>query len=140
MSCQTKACLDPWSFLIIKADGNVCLCCWSPPVGNINESDLNEIVTGPEAQLFRNSLLTGELLDCCHRCPARGDTSTEALRADVQLYLADSEKQYTISQGQLALHQPVSTRSKNLSITGVKPWLNRISKNKLFRRLKPIRW
>jgi hypothetical protein len=126
MSCQTKECLDPWSFLIIKADGNVCLCCWSPPVGNINESDLTEIVTGPKAQLFRNSLLTGELMNCCHQCPARSNTSTEALRADVQLYLADSEKQYTISQGKLTLSQPISTRSKLLSKTGVKLWLDRI--------------
>lgn len=101
MTTQTKACLDPWSFLMIKADGNVSLCCWSAPIGNTNASDLDEIVTGLKAQHLRSSLLTGELMGCCLACPARGNTTTDALQKDVETYLKDSEKRYTISQGQL---------------------------------------
>lgn len=101
MPPSTKACLDPWSFLMVKADGNVSLCCWSAPVGNTNAADLDEIITGLKAQHLRSSLLTGELLPCCRSCPARGDTTTEALQRDVTAYLQDQGKHYTVSQGVL---------------------------------------
>jgi hypothetical protein len=107
MPPTTKACLDPWSFLMIKADGSVCLCCWSAPIGNINDLELDQIVTGFKAQQLRISLLTGQLMGCCLSCPARHATTTDKLSADVETYLNDSEKYYTVSQGELIYSPPV---------------------------------
>lgn len=115
MTSPTKACLDPWSFLMIKADGNVSLCCWSAPVGNTNTADLDAIITGLKAQHLRSSLLTGELMPCCRSCPARGDTTTDALQEDVTAYLSDQDNRYTISQGALVAqaHPAAHNNSRN---------------------------
>jgi hypothetical protein len=139
MSTISKACLDPWSFLLIKADGNVCLCCWSEPIGNVNSADLDAIVSGLKAQHLRSSLLTGELLRCCSQCPAREATTTEKLCADVEIYLNDSEKLYAVSQGKLILKpssadpSPASSKPKPS-----KHWLKRILTSKLVRTLKKM--
>jgi hypothetical protein len=139
MSTISKACLDPWSFLLIKADGNVCLCCWSEPIGNVNSADLDAIVSGLKAQHLRSSLLTGELLRCCSQCPAREDTTTEKLCADVETYLNDTEKLYAVSQGKLFLKpssadpSPASSKPKPS-----KHWLKRIWTSKLVRPLKKM--
>jgi hypothetical protein len=113
--------------LLIKADGNVCLCCWSEPIGNVNSADLDAIVSGLKAQHLRSSLLTGELLRCCSQCPARNATTTEKLCADVETYLNDTEKLYAVSQGKLFL-KPKPT----------KHWLKRIWTSKLVRHLKKM--
>jgi radical SAM protein with 4Fe4S-binding SPASM domain len=106
MSSSTKACLDPWSFLMIKANGDVCLCCWTNPIGNINDAELDSIVSNINAQHLRSSLLTGNLSEHCKRCTARSDTTTEKLNADVETYLNDQNHQYTVSQGVLIEASP----------------------------------
>ncbi len=111
MTSPTKACLDPWSFLMIKADGNVSLCCWSAPIGNTNAADLDQIVSGLKAQHLRSSLLTGELMPCCRSCPARGDTTTDALQEDVTAYLSDTDHRYSVSQGVLVARAHPSDQS-----------------------------
>ncbi len=117
MTSPTKACLDPWSFLMIKADGNVSLCCWSAPIGNTNSADLDEIITGLKAQHLRSSLLTGELLPCCRSCPARADTTTDALREDVTTYLSDTEHRYLADRQiscKTVLRQPIQESAQAL--------------------------
>ena len=109
MTTPTKACLDPWSFLLIKADGSVSLCCWSAPIGNTQTADLDEIVSGLKAQHLRSSLLTGDLLACCLACPARGNTTTEALQKEVETYLTDTQKRTTVTQGRLVATEPIPT-------------------------------
>jgi hypothetical protein len=137
MSTPTKNCLDPWSFLLIKADGNVCLCCWSQPIGNVHTAGLNTIVGGMEAQQLRSSLLTGELLDCCRHCPAREDTTTDKLYRDVETYLSDSDKRTAISQGQLILTPPVAEPSHQSSKPkSSEPRLKYLWKSTVLRPLK----
>jgi hypothetical protein len=101
MSIKTKSCLDPWSFLLVKADGSVCLCCWSEPIGNINESSLDDIISGEKAQALRSSLLEGNLAAFCVSCIARDDTTIDKLQADVSTYLTDESRRYVVSQGEL---------------------------------------
>lgn len=137
MSTPTKACLDPWSFLLIKADGHVCLCCWSEPIGNVNTAELDQIVTGLKAQHLRSSLLTGELPGCCRHCPARDETTTERLCEDVETYLNDSDKRYTVSQGRLILSQPVaSPPDPSAKKKPAKHWFKRLWKSKALTPLK----
>jgi radical SAM protein with 4Fe4S-binding SPASM domain len=110
MSSTTKACLDPWSFLMIKANGDVCLCCWTNPIGNINDAELDSIVSNINAQHLRSSLLTGNLSENCRRCTARTNTTTEKLNADVETYLNDHSHRYTVSQGELVEVSPNNER------------------------------
>ncbi|HLN24379.1 MAG TPA: radical SAM protein, partial [Patescibacteria group bacterium] len=35
---ETRRCLDPWVFALIKANGDVLPCCWQNPIGNSNEA------------------------------------------------------------------------------------------------------
>jgi radical SAM protein with 4Fe4S-binding SPASM domain len=111
MSKPTKACLDPWSFLMVKANGDVCLCCWTEPIGNINTADLDAIVSNFNAQHMRSSLLSGNLSDHCKRCTARKNTTTDKLNEDVETYLNDHNHRYTVSQGELVAISPISKRS-----------------------------
>ncbi|MFM7393586.1 MAG: SPASM domain-containing protein [Cyanobium sp.] len=138
MTTSTKACLDPWSFLMIKADGNVALCCWSAPVGNTNVADLDQIISGLKAQHLRSSLLTGKLMPCCRFCPARGDTTTEALEKDVTIYLQDKEKRYTISQGILVAKAQPSTESTPANAQAASQRRGRSRTKRLVKSLRSI--
>jgi hypothetical protein len=139
MSTLSKACLDPWSFLLIKADGDVCLCCWSEPVGNVNAADLDSIVGGLKAQHLRSSLLTGELLSCCRNCPAREETTTEKLCKDVETYLNDTNNCFVVSQGKLiANHPQPASNQATPQLKPARPWLKRIWTSRLVRPLKSM--
>lgn len=118
MSSSTKACLDPWSFLMIKANGDVCLCCWTNPIGNINDAELDSIVSNINAQHLRSSLLTGNLSEHCKRCTARTNTTTEELNADVDIYLNDQDNRYTVSQGVLVEVSPSNVQRSLASKIG----------------------
>lgn len=118
MSSPTKACLDPWSFLMIKANGDVCLCCWTNPIGNINDAELDSIVSNINAQHLRSSLLTGNLSEHCKRCTARTNTTTEELNADVDTYLNDQDNRYTVSQGLLIEVSPSNVQRSLVSKIG----------------------
>lgn len=118
MPSSTKACLDPWSFLMIKANGDVCLCCWTNPIGNINEAELDSIVSNINAQHLRSSLLTGDLSEHCKRCTARTNTTTEELSADVDTYLNDQNNRYTVSQGVLVEVSPSNVQRSLVSKIG----------------------
>ena len=116
MTNETRSCLDPWSFLLVRADGYVKLCCWSEPVGNVNETDLDQIVTGSAAQSLRSSLLSGNLTENCKGCSQRGMTTREQLGLDLSRYLNDSTGSLSVSQGVLVDNQPrnVSTKKKSV--------------------------
>jgi hypothetical protein len=96
---------------MIKANGDVCLCCWTNPIGNINETELDSIVTNIKAQQLRSELLTGNLSEHCKGCTARTNTTTDRLNADVDAYLNDHNHSYTISQGELVAASPNNNRS-----------------------------
>jgi hypothetical protein len=88
---ETRDCTDPWKFLILRANGDVCLCCRSPAVGNLRDSSLESIVDGEPARELRAELLSGELAEHCHSCCERGVTSKDALRRQVEELLAEDD-------------------------------------------------
>ena len=77
---QTRNCLDPWTKVFLKADHQVRLCCFGPPVGDLDKQKLIEIINGPAAQTIRLNLLTGKLDQWCANCPARKEISPELLQ------------------------------------------------------------
>jgi hypothetical protein len=89
---ETRDCTDPWKFLILRADGDVCLCCRSPAVGNLRERPLDAILDGEPARAMRRELLAGELAEHCRNCCERGVTTPEALRRDVEALLAQDDR------------------------------------------------
>jgi MoaA/NifB/PqqE/SkfB family radical SAM enzyme len=62
-----KRCNAPWVSAVVEADGTVRPCFFLPPLGNIHEKDLGEILNGPEALAFRKSL-DMDNNDTCKRC------------------------------------------------------------------------
>lgn len=88
---ETRLCLDPWSFILVKATGDVLPCCWHPPVGNIGVDSLKDILSAEPVRKLREGLLRGNLGPECQSCPARGKVSLTGLRRRVKDYLDDDE-------------------------------------------------
>lgn len=94
--------LDPWSYLQIKANGNVLPCCWHPPIGNLAKSSLEEIVLSEAAKKLRADLLAGTLGISCQNCTARRRSDVAELQSAVARYLsAPTNSPLEISQGEL---------------------------------------
>ncbi len=70
-SNETRDCLDPWTTVYINATGEVATCCWSKPIGNLNDQTIDEILEGEPVRAYRSGLLTGDLPEDCAKCPAR---------------------------------------------------------------------
>ncbi|HET7841471.1 MAG TPA: radical SAM protein [Terriglobia bacterium] len=49
-------CNAPWVSAVVESDGTVRPCFFHPPVGNLAQGLLHEIVNGPQARAFRQSL------------------------------------------------------------------------------------
>lgn len=86
---ETRDCLDPWKIALIRADGEVALCGWSPSLGNLNERPVAELLRSERAEAMRRGLLTGRLVEACQVCPARKPVAVAALRGEVER-LADA--------------------------------------------------
>jgi MoaA/NifB/PqqE/SkfB family radical SAM enzyme len=62
------ACRAPWKSIVVEADGSVRPCFFHRTVGNIHSGQsLEEIVNGPDAEMFRNSLEIASN-PICQRC------------------------------------------------------------------------
>lgn len=88
----TRMCLDPWSLLLIKANGDVLPCCHSKPIGSIVDKALEDIINGKELEAYKTGLFTGELTVNCQYCPARRRCTIEELRSALQQYQKTGEK------------------------------------------------
>lgn len=81
---ETRACTDPWKFVIVRSSGEVSLCCRSVVVGNLKERPLDSILMSPAAVRMRERLLVGDLPQDCITCSERGVTTLDGLRRDVE--------------------------------------------------------
>lgn len=79
----TRDCTDPWRKLYINAEGDVSLCCWSSPVGNLRHTPLEALRNGEAAHKMRAGLLSGELPSACAACEVRAWTTSANLQDDV---------------------------------------------------------
>jgi radical SAM protein with 4Fe4S-binding SPASM domain len=77
---MTRMCSDPWSFLAIKANGDVCPCCRSDSVGSLVVSSLEDIINGPQIAQYRTGLLNGNLTYSCQSCPIRAECTCQELQ------------------------------------------------------------
>ena len=86
---QTRDCLDPWKFVLVKANKKIFPCCWYyEPIGTLDNGHiLEEALNGYEVKTLRDSLMNGDLSQYCYDCPSRGWTTTRGLRKKVQIYL-----------------------------------------------------
>ena len=62
-----KRCNAPWVSTVVEADGTVRPCFFLPPLGNVREKGLEEVLNSPEAIEFRRSL-DMEANATCLRC------------------------------------------------------------------------
>jgi MoaA/NifB/PqqE/SkfB family radical SAM enzyme len=86
---QTRDCLDPWKFVLVKANKRIFPCCWYyEPIGSLdNGHTLEEALNSYEVKTLRESLIRGDLSKCCADCPSRGWTTTKELRKKVESFL-----------------------------------------------------
>ena len=83
---RTRDCLDPWTFLIIHANGDVCPCCWQERIGNLQMQTLPEILEDGRLQQLRRQLVTGNLDKVCRQCPARATIEPRELDRQLQVH------------------------------------------------------
>lgn len=62
-----KKCNAPWVSAVVEADGTVRPCFFLPPLGNVREQGLGEILNSPAALQFRKNLDMGQS-ETCIRC------------------------------------------------------------------------
>lgn len=81
---MTRDCLDPWSYVELRVDGAVSLCCAREPIGNIAGQSLGAILRSEAAIRVRQDLLTGDLDEICRDCGLRGLISPSQLQKKVR--------------------------------------------------------
>jgi len=86
---ETRNCLDPWSFLLVDAHGDVLPCCWHHPIGSLadGKTQFHQVRNSRQVKELRRSLLTGDLHADCQSCPSRGLTTIRNLKKRVSRYL-----------------------------------------------------
>jgi molybdenum cofactor biosynthesis enzyme MoaA len=79
---MSKACLDPWVFTQIEADGAVFPCCAHSPVGTVNGSGhtLGGVLNNDKVRQMRRGLLLGRLDPECAVCTTRKPVERSELR------------------------------------------------------------
>ncbi len=90
-SNQTRNCLLPWTMFQIKHNQNVTFCCWMKSLGNLKSENLETILNGDKAKLYRKGLLTGELMSECRTCPVRESLPLQYQLQNVKNYLGQKE-------------------------------------------------
>jgi MoaA/NifB/PqqE/SkfB family radical SAM enzyme len=85
---QTRDCLEPWQFIMIRANNDVHPCCWHQPIYSLSKKQsLAEVFNSTPIKELRRQLLTGNLSTDCLHCPGKGKTSINHLRKKVRDYL-----------------------------------------------------
>jgi MoaA/NifB/PqqE/SkfB family radical SAM enzyme len=80
----TRDCLDPWSYIEFQANGTIRPCCNRPPIGNVGEKGLSQILDDEPIRRLRANLLGGAPDAICQACSQRAVTTPEALQARVR--------------------------------------------------------
>lgn len=88
---ETRNCLLPWTMFQIKHNQNVTFCCWMKSLGNLKSENLETILNGEKAKLYRKGLLTGELMSECKVCPVRESLPLQYQIQNVRDYLNQKE-------------------------------------------------
>ncbi len=85
---RTRDCLDPWSFIMVRANKEVIPCCWYQSLhsSGIHRS-LFDVFNNTKARELRRRLLTGDLPPDCMDCTGRKWTSTDNLKKKVWNYV-----------------------------------------------------
>lgn len=80
----TRACLDPWSLLLFKPNGDIHTCCTEyPPVARVDSVDsLHDIFFGPLNMQCKQELLDGRLHPICRDCVRKGVSTLEQFAHD----------------------------------------------------------
>lgn len=68
---RTRNCLAPWDTPYIDKNGDVFPCCLADKnsvMGNVVDTDFDEIWVGQRFRTFRKNLMNGDLLEMCRRC------------------------------------------------------------------------
>lgn len=85
---RTRDCLDPWSFIMVRANKEVLPCCWYRSLHSSGKHrSLFEVFNNTKARELRRRLLTGDLPPDCMDCTCRAWTSTDNLKKKVWNYV-----------------------------------------------------
>jgi len=81
MICNSKTfCMHPFTGLATREDGAIQVCCRSHPIGNIQDSTLEEIWNNDNMRRIRQQVLHGERPAECEPCFVLEDQGVESLR------------------------------------------------------------
>jgi MoaA/NifB/PqqE/SkfB family radical SAM enzyme len=74
---STRDCLNPWTSLFVKHDGQMSFCCHMKPIGNLKGEAVKAFLNGDKAIEIREGLKNGKLNSDCLQCPVRSTISVE---------------------------------------------------------------
>jgi len=86
---QTRDCVDPWTYVEFRVNGDVAPCCVRSGVGNLATQGLAMILNGEPVRALRAALLGGALDRTCADCTMRAPTTPAALTERVAQLLAE---------------------------------------------------
>ena len=88
---MTRNCIDAWAMAFVRSNGDVCICCYSEPVGNLRDSDLDQILNSDKAMRYRQGLLTGDLVPKCANCPDKRIVPVDTLISRVEAFAGNGD-------------------------------------------------
>lgn len=84
MGIESKTfCILPFTHFATKTDGDIKLCCRSHPIGNINDSSIEEVWNGERMRVIRKQLLNDERPRECDACWRHEDINVSSMRQRV---------------------------------------------------------
>ena len=106
---QDTFCVLPWMHLYIGPDGNVLPCCVADqkfPMGNINDTSVDDISKSSAFNLLRTNMLAGKRSKECSRCYTQEDAGLQSPRQSHNVRW--SQKKLNVeSNGTLKKFEPV---------------------------------
>ena len=84
---MTRNCIDAWAMAFVRSEGDVCICCYSEPVGNLRDGSLEQVLNSTRAMEYRQGLVTGELVPKCAGCSDKQVVTVEVLHRRVEACL-----------------------------------------------------
>lgn len=98
---NSSFCLQPWVGIHAWPDGSVFPCCMydtSKPLGNINDENIQDLVTNKNYITLRQQLVNGEKPQGCNRCYSLESSGVETLRITTNSRYPDKQNEIISSK------------------------------------------
>jgi MoaA/NifB/PqqE/SkfB family radical SAM enzyme len=124
-----KDCRRAWEELVVTSEGAVRACCFSQPIGNLNEADFDSIWNGKAMQNLRRDIANNEINEVCRNAACKY-VSNMKLSEDKSPFVAvniDQDQEFEF-KSIIIKHELMQSFTKTLRklFVGFKVWQNKM--------------